>query len=318
MFAIKKPINFFIFFLLSLFLCSTVSFAATNNKRFEFKKAVPEKTETIADTVKTSSSYFFIGSDAMWNKLVTSQKNLRDKISTEVTNLKKGQTETLGIFLLICFLYGLLHAIGPGHGKTIVVSYFLARKGSFLHGVGLGTSITTIHTLSAVAILFILYGFAQTAIFPIFEASRIHVEKASYALIILTGIILLAIAIRETIHENKNKNSIVKNASWKELLWLAFVTGIVPCPAVALIVFFCLLNKMPGIAILGAIAICCGMAVTNTAFGIGAILARRGIDMGFHRTGHFEKFAGLINSGLSFFCGICITILGIFLFLNVR
>lgn len=318
MFAIKKPSNFLILFLLSLFLCSEASFAATNNKRFEFKKTVSPKAEAIADTVKTTSSYFFIGTDAMWNKLVSSQKTLRDKISIHITNLKNGQTASLGLFLLICFIYGLIHALGPGHGKTIVVSYFLARKGNFLHGVGLGTSITTIHTFSAVALLFILYGFAQAAIFPIFEASRIHVEKASYILIILTGILLIAIAIRETVHESKNKNFIAKSATWKELLWLAFVTGIVPCPAVALIVFFCLLNKMPGIAILGALAICCGMAVTNTVFSLGAILTRRGIDMGIRQTSRFEKFAGFINSGLSFFCGICITMLGIFLFLNAR
>lgn len=318
MYAIKKTSNFFIAFLLCLLLCSEASFAGANNKRFEFKKAAPVSTEAVADTVKTTSSYFFIGSDAMWEWLVTSQKKLRDKISVQVTNLKNGQTASLGIFLLICFIYGLLHAIGPGHGKSIVVSYFLARNGKLLHGVGLGASITTIHTFSAVALLFILYGIAQTAIFPIFETSRIHIEKASYALIILTGIILVIIAIRETIHENKDDHSIAPNATWKELLWIALVTGIVPCPAVALIVFFCLLNKMPGIALLGAFAICCGMALTNTAFGIGAILTRRGIDKGIHRVRRFEKWAGVIHSGLSLFCGIGITILGIFLFLNAR
>lgn len=318
MFAIKKFPNFFIAFLLCLLLCNVASFAGANNKRFEFKKAAPVQTEAVADTVKTHSSYFFIGSDAMWEWLVTSQKNLRDKISFQVTNLKKGETSSLGIFLLICFIYGLLHALGPGHGKTIVVSYFLARKGNFLHGVGLGTSITTIHTFSAVALLFILYGVANAAIFPIFESSRIFIEKASYVLIILTGILLLAIAIRETIHEKKEKNLTPANASWKELFWIAFVTGIVPCPAVALIVFFCLLNKMPGIALLGAFAICCGMALTNTAFGIGAILARNGIDKGIHRANRFEKLAGAVNTGLSFFCGICISVLGIFLFLNAR
>ncbi|MFA6836860.1 MAG: hypothetical protein WCR04_10725 [Fibrobacteraceae bacterium] len=77
---------------------------------------------------------------------------------------------------------------------------------------------------------------------------------------------------------------------------MAFITGIVPCPAVALIVFFCLSNNLPGIALLDAAAIGMGMAITNTAFGLAPIFMRRGIDIGLSRFGKMDKFALYANS----------------------
>ncbi len=327
MFDSKKRIKFLPVFILGCLFLGHLAFADVSQKKFDFKKSVPVKTESVrpdsaekipetAKDLKTSSSYFFIGSDAMWEWLVTSQKTLREKISVQTANLKNGKSHSLSIFLLICFIYGLIHAIGPGHGKTIVASYFIARKGKILQGVGLGTSITVIHTLSAVVLLFALYGIAKATLFPIFEAGRINIEKASYALIILTGILLVAISVRETFHGNREENA--KAANWKELLWLAFITGIVPCPAVALVVFFCLLNELPGLALCGAFAIALGMAVTNTGFGIGAIFVRRGIDRSIERIGKLQRYAFRINTGISLLAGIAVSLLGVFLFLNVR
>ncbi len=328
MFDSRKLNRFLPIFVVCLFCMCHLAFAGVSQKKFDFRKDDVVKTEPVKDSIesksqavkaseiKTTSSYFFIGSDAMWEWLVSSQKTLREKISAQVYNLKSGQSKSVCLFFLVCFIYGLVHAIGPGHGKTIVASYFIARKGKVLQGVALGTSITVIHTISAVVLLFALYGIAKATLFPIFESSRINIEKASYALIILTGILLVVISIREAVTGNQEES--VQSASWKELLWLAFITGIVPCPAVALVVFFCLLNDLPGLAICGATFIGIGMAVTNTAFGIGAIFIRRGIDRSITHAGNLKRYASCINTGISLLCGVCISMLGIFLVLNVR
>ncbi|WP_308603478.1 hypothetical protein [uncultured Fibrobacter sp.] len=318
MFAIKKQIK--ILSILFLCLCGGISFsfADASVKKFEFKKAEP--TQEIASdadtaTVKTSKRQIFFGSDKMLQQLTEWQKSLRENISGQIRKLKVGHSGSVFLFLLICFAYGFIHAIGPGHGKTIVVSYFLARRGNVAQGIGLGTAITTIHTLSAVILLFILYGIAKTALFPIFDTSRINIEKASYILIAFTGILLIFIAVREWIHGRKNAPANM-HASWKELLWLALITGIVPCPAVALIVFFCLLNDLPGLALLGAFGICLGMAITNTAFGFLAIATRRGIDKGIQRAKQLERYAVSIHSCIALIGGLCIFLFGIFLLLG--
>ena len=321
--AIKNPIKVFLLFLV-IFCVSAV--ADANYKKFDFKKSTKQTEALQSDSIKvpedpaeikTSSTLFFVGSAETLQKLTDAQKILREKISAKIEKLKNGESGTLIPFLAICLLYGLLHALGPGHGKTIVVSYFLSRRGKFSQGIALGSLITTIHTLSAVILLFILYGIAKATLFPLFETSRVHIEKASYALVAITGVILILVSLREILRKQKTADSHL-TATWKELLWLAFITGIVPCPAVALIVFFCLLQGIPGIALLGSFFICIGMTLTNASFGLLAICTHRGLDKGIQRIHAFEKYASGIYFVLSIACGICIVLTGIALFLSAR
>ena len=148
--AIKNPIKIFLLFLV-IFCVS--AFADANYKKFDFKKSTKQTEALQSDSIKvpedpaeikTSSTLFFVGSAETLQKLTDAQKILRKKISAKIEKLKNGESGTLIPFLAICLLYGLLHALGPGHGKTIVVSYFLSRRGKFSQGIALGSLITTI------------------------------------------------------------------------------------------------------------------------------------------------------------------------------
>ena len=54
--------------------------------------------------------------------------------------------------LLIAFLYGVLHTLGPGHGKAVIVSYFVGEGGSLRRGLWMGVRIAVLHVLAAVAL----------------------------------------------------------------------------------------------------------------------------------------------------------------------
>jgi len=47
---------------------------------------------------------------------------------------------------VISMLLGALHALSPGHGKTVVAAYLVGSKGKFYHAVALGTLVTLTHT----------------------------------------------------------------------------------------------------------------------------------------------------------------------------
>ena len=115
----------------------------------------------------------------------------------------------------------------------------------------------------------------------------------------LTGILLVVLGIRDIITQRKQAKMVAQGgesaehssetplspiARWREIIGVAAVTGIVPCPAVALIVLFCLLNSMVALSLLGALVICIGMTITNVAFGIAAVAFRKGIDKGSAHT----------------------------------
>ncbi|NJL54124.1 DUF3299 domain-containing protein [bacterium] len=56
------------------------------------------------------------------------------------------------IGLLVAFGYGVLHTLGPGHGKAVIVSYFVGEGGSLRRGLGMGLRIAVCHVLAAVVL----------------------------------------------------------------------------------------------------------------------------------------------------------------------
>lgn len=284
--------------------------------------------KSVAEPGKTVAN-----SRSLYTVIAEEQKVLREKLTAAISAMKSGDWGAIWKFLAICLVYGMLHALGPGHGKSIVVGYFIARRGRWRQGVALGAGITVTHTMSAVLLLLVLYAIFKATVFNAFETGRIGIERASYALIMLTGVLLVVLAIRDVIKSRKgcgcaarmesaegtvalagsaDAGALPPIARWREILGVAAVTGIVPCPAVALIVLFCLLNSMVALSLLGALVICIGMTITNAAFGIAAVAFRKGIDKGSAHT----RIATKIYTVATLAGGVIIFISGLLLFTN--
>ena len=305
---------------LLVFLIAVAASAAVKKKRFDIGGGdAPAATEVVApaDEQKVESFYTLIAQE---------QKVLREKLTAAISAMKSGDWGAIWKFLLICLIYGMLHALGPGHGKSIVVGYFIARRGRWRQGVALGAGITVTHTMSAVLLLLILYAIFKATVFTAFETGRIGIERASYALIMLTGVLLVVLGIKDFVTQRKQAkiaaegavtepgsgNALPPTARWREIIGVAAVTGIVPCPAVALIVLFCLLNSMVALSLLGALVICIGMTITNVAFGIAAVAFRKGIDKGSAHT----RIATKIYTVATLAGGVIIFVSGLLLFTN--
>lgn len=56
------------------------------------------------------------------------------------------------VSLAIAFVLGIIHALSPGHGKTIMAAYLVGAKGSSRQAVGLGLAVTVSHTLGVLAL----------------------------------------------------------------------------------------------------------------------------------------------------------------------
>ena len=52
------------------------------------------------------------------------------------------------IGLAVAFGLGAMHAMSPGHGKTIVAAYLVGSRGTFKHAIFLGAMVTFTHTIS--------------------------------------------------------------------------------------------------------------------------------------------------------------------------
>jgi len=52
----------------------------------------------------------------------------------------------------VAFLLGAVHALSPGHGKTLVAAYLVGSRGTMRHAVLLGAVVTFTHTISVFAL----------------------------------------------------------------------------------------------------------------------------------------------------------------------
>jgi nickel/cobalt transporter (NicO) family protein len=83
--------------------------------------------------------------------------------------------------LAVAFWFGALHALEPGHGKTMVAAYLVGARGTMKHAVFLGGMVTFTHTIS----VFLL------GIVTLFLSQYIMPDKLSKVLGIVSGLTIV-------------------------------------------------------------------------------------------------------------------------------
>ncbi|MBP5855940.1 high frequency lysogenization protein HflD [Marivibrio halodurans] len=206
----------------------------------------------------------------------------------------------------LSFLYGVFHAVGPGHGKAVISTYFLAREATIRRGLALGALIAAIQAVSAIVIVgglgLVLAG-SRTAILGAMPV----VEMVSYALVLALGLAMTWAALtgRECGHDHghgghdhdghdhdhacghhhhghahahgHHDEAAARLGSRWEYLSAAVVAGLRPCTGALIVLFFALGNGIFLIGALSAVAMAVGVSITISAIGVAAILARRGL-----------------------------------------
>jgi ABC-type nickel/cobalt efflux system permease component RcnA len=120
------------------------------------------------------------------------QQKLQRVLATSVKSLKT-DNPLAGAFTLagLSFLYGILHAVGPGHGKTIISSYVVANEETARRGVMISFIAAAMQALTAVVLVgLLLFGLNASGLQV--NAWSNKLESASYAMIALFGIYLIA------------------------------------------------------------------------------------------------------------------------------
>src|SRR5215467_7122627 len=76
--------------------------------------------------------------------------------------------------MLVAFGLGAVHALSPGHGKTIVAAYLVGARGTPRHALFLGGMVTFTHTISVFFLGFVTLFLSQYVlpekIFPVLGA----------------------------------------------------------------------------------------------------------------------------------------------------
>ncbi|MEO8625961.1 MAG: hypothetical protein ABI452_04600 [Candidatus Limnocylindrales bacterium] len=124
-------------------------------------------------------------------------------LGADVTALFNAPDLTLPIIvlsLLVAAGLGALHALSPGHGKTVMAAYLVGSRGNTRQAIGLGMTVTVSHTLGVLAVG--LLSVSATAIVP---PERLYpiLSVTSGAIVVVIGAYLLVTRIRSWRNESR-------------------------------------------------------------------------------------------------------------------
>lgn len=161
----------------------------------------------------------------------------------------------------VAFAFGSIHALMPGHGKAVLVSYHLGTKTRILDGLLNGSLLIFVHVGSAAVLVLAGIAVIRASLGPSRGTSSL--EIASAVLIVTIGLWLLWRAVRPHRHGALGSGRA-----------LALATGLVPCPLTTFIITYAVLNEVVAFGLVVVVAMAIGMVATIAGFAVAAVVAR--------------------------------------------
>jgi ABC-type nickel/cobalt efflux system permease component RcnA len=179
------------------------------------------------------------------------------------------------LILFFAYVYGLIHAIGPGHGKTLVASYFLSNDRSYSKAFFISLAIGVVHTFAAFLLTLVVYFVIETFLARFME-DTIGITTKISALIIIAIALYLFYKKYKTARAQKAKPAFSFSATPPHAsscgcgacrvdhnstdAALIISAGIIPCPGTVTIFIFSLSMGLYVLGFLSALVMSLGMS----------------------------------------------------------
>jgi len=279
---------------------------------------------------------FAMGADSV--KLQANrQPTPRNALTEMVTTTEMGFTIVM-LAAVVAMGLGALHALEPGHGKTVVAAYLVGSRGTAWHAMVLGLTVTLSHT-AGVYLLGGLTLYASRYVMP----ERLYPWLAAASGLTITGIGLVLFWRRCSgawhsrshgrdhghlpgkFHEHPHDHdhglagghshtgsdthhhhvhSTTSRVSLRDLIALGVSGGIVPCPAALVVLLSAFSMRRTGFGLFLIVAFSVGLAAVLIAVGLLIVYAR-------HLMARFKGDGVLITRWLPLTSAAVVTLLGL-------
>jgi len=214
-------------------------------------------------------------------------KNTKNKILNLVEDIVYNNSISSYLWLLLfSLIYGIIHALGPGHGKSLVAAYFIGNNRSVSKALGIASLIGIVHTFSAFLLTFTLYYILNTYLSNYFDNLEYITIKISAMVIILIALYLLykklpkkqkKVPLWSAQNTSEHASSCGCGAckSTSTDLGIILSAGIVPCPGTITIFVFALSFGAYMVGFLSAIFMSIGMSIVIFAAALLSLKVRK-------------------------------------------
>ncbi|MBV9385925.1 MAG: sulfite exporter TauE/SafE family protein [Chroococcidiopsidaceae cyanobacterium CP_BM_ER_R8_30] len=223
-------------------------------------------------------------------------------IFTSLITQKEYNLLTIPIALAIAFVWGGLHALSPGHGKTIAGAYLIGSRSSAQHALFLGLTVTITHTAGIFALGLLALGTSQ---FTLTEDLYPWLSVFSGVLVTGIGLHLFVSRLRGTQHRHTHEHEhhshththtseihahhdhehehdhshlpLDANGSmtWSSLLALGISGGLLPCPSALVVLLGAIALGRIGLGLALVSAFSLGLAAVLTGIGLLLVYAKK-------------------------------------------
>jgi len=201
--------------------------------------------------------------------------SMLESYKTKMKNLIEDINETNSILsyswlLFFSFVYGVLHAIGPGHGKSLVGAYFLSENHSTKKALSISLLIGVVHTFSAFLLTLTIYFVLNILFSNIFTDVEKVATKISGGVIVLVALYLLykkytytkkiTFSLQNPNHQNHSSCGCRTCSTKSTDLGVILAAGIVPCAGTVSVFLFTMGLGVYFVGFLSAIFMSLGMS----------------------------------------------------------
>ena len=233
--------------------------------------------------------------------------------------------------IAIAMFWGSVHALSPGHGKSIVAAYLVGSRGTARHAAFLGLTVTVTHTAS----IFVL------GIVTLYLSSYILPETLYPWLSVVSGLVVVAmgatILVRRArrlrpahdhhhhdhAHEHDHGHDGHEHhhhhgpgghtheppgaITVRSMLALGISGGILPCPSALVVMLGAIAVHRVAFGLLLVVAFSIGLAATLTGVGLLVVYARRLVDR-VPSSGRLVQAAPTFSAGVITLLGVGLTV----------
>jgi nickel/cobalt transporter (NicO) family protein len=188
--------------------------------------------------------------------------------------------EELGVWIILASLgaavfWGMAHALSPGHGKAIVTAYLVGQRGTARHAALLGVIVTLTHTVGVFALGAVTLLLSQ---FIVPDDLYPWLNLVAGLLVVGIGVsVLRSRWLHRRAHmrgHEHHHHHHEHDLSPRSLIAVGVSGGLLPCPSALVVLLAAISLHRVAFGMLLVVAFSVGLALTITAIGLVAVVAR--------------------------------------------
>ncbi|MCS3463313.1 MULTISPECIES: nickel/cobalt transporter [Citrobacter] len=220
------------------------------------------------------------------------QRDVNQQMSGLLKAVASNPTRAGGSLLLFSFIYGVLHALGPGHGKIVITTWLATHPSKLRSSIGLTLASSLLQGLVAIGLVVVVLTVLQLPARQL-HMSSFWLEKASYALVGVLGGVLCWRALKKIrallrrptftaftphhVHDERcgcghqhvpNPEQLQSGDDWRARLIIILSMGMRPCSGAIMVLLFSKVVGVFGWGMASALAMAAGTSLTITSLAL--------------------------------------------------